>query len=91
MPRPPPRPRCVASRYLFMEALHRVRFANPGIADAQCHLAFATERVLPTIHQHTQFVLAPDEWSQFTRCRRRFEPPAHSARLSEIEAEAIDR
>ena len=38
-------------------------------------------RALPSIHQQAQFVLAPDEWSQSTRCRGRFEPPAYSAGL----------
>ena len=37
--------------------------------------------LLPTIHQRAQFVLAPDEWSQSARGRRRFQPPAHSAGL----------
>ena len=64
-----------------MEALHQARFADPRLADDQRHLAFAIERALPTIHQQAQFVFAPDEWRQPTRCRRRFEPPAHSARL----------
>jgi hypothetical protein len=33
------------------------------------------------VTSNAQFVLAPDEWSQCTRCRRCFEPPAHSAWL----------
>ena len=69
------------ARDLFTEALHQARFADPRLADDQRHLAFAFERALPTIHQQAQFVFAPDEWSQPTRCRGCFEPPAYSARL----------
>ena len=72
---------CGVPSDLFMEALHQARFADPRLADDQRHLAFAIEGTLPTIHQQAQFVLAPDEWSQSTRCRCRFEPPAYSARL----------
>ena len=37
--------------------------------------------MFPAIHQQAQFVFAPDEWSQSTRCRGCFEPPAYSAGL----------
>ncbi len=69
------------TRDLLMEALHQARFADPRLADDQRHLAFAIQRPLPTVHQRAQFVLAPDERSQSAGCRRRFEPPAHSAGL----------
>ena len=62
-----------------MEALHQARFADPRLAHDQRHLAFTIEGALPSIHQQAQFVLAPDEWSQPTRCRGCFEPPSHSA------------
>ena len=69
------------TRDLFMEALEQARFADSRFANDQRHLAFAFESMFPSIHQQAQFVLAPDEWSQSTRCRRRFEPPAYSAGL----------
>ena len=69
------------TRDLLMEALHQARFADPRLADDQRHLAFAFEGTFPAIHQQAQFVLAPDEWSQSSRRRRRFEPPAYSAGL----------
>jgi len=60
---------------------HQARFAHPRFIDDQRHLAFLILRVLPTIHQEAQFVLAPDEWSQSTGCGRPFQSTAHSARL----------
>jgi hypothetical protein len=37
--------------------------------------------MLPAIHQQTQFVFAPNEWSQSSRRRACFEAPAYSAWL----------
>jgi len=41
--------------------------------------AFIIEGAFPTIHHQAQLVLAPDEWSQSTRCGYCFEPPSYSA------------
>jgi hypothetical protein len=66
---------------LFSEALHQARFADPGLAYDQRHLAFTFDGTFPSIHQQTQFVFAPDERSQSSRRRACFETPAYSADL----------
>jgi hypothetical protein len=66
---------------LFTEPLHHARFPDPRFTYDQGHLAFALEGLFPAIHQQTQFVFAPHEWSQPTRCRCGFEPPSYSTGL----------
>jgi hypothetical protein len=68
---------------LFSEALHQARFADPGLAYDQRHLAFTFDGRFPSIHQQTQFVFAPDERSQSSRRRAMVGEVAAKKALSE--------
>ena len=67
-----------SSGNLFAKALHQARFADAGFADNRDDLTFALAHALPTIHQQTQFVLAPDERGHPAHCRL---PPASRPRI----------